>query len=187
MIVSAGKSESFEYAYPIGIGLMESAISLTQLCLMDRPEFLIFIGSAGSYGEKKIGDIVTSEGAANLELSFLQNKSYTPIDNVIVSNSGIVSHETIVNSSNYVTTDLELSKEYSSHKIALENMEFFSVMSIAKEFNIPAAGVFIVTNYCDEDAHEEFLKNHKESMEKLDKYVRKNILSRFQPKKKKKK
>lgn len=179
MILCAGKSESFEYAHPIGIGLIESAISLTQLCLMDRPKFLLFIGSAGSYGEKKIGDIVTSEGAANIELSFLEDKSYTPIDNVIVSNSGIVSHETIVNSSNYISKNLEISKGFNQHKIAVENMEFFSVMKIAQEFNISAAGIFVVTNYCDENAHEDFLKNHKECISKLDKYIRETILPKL--------
>ena len=179
MIVSAVKMETFPYAHPIGVGLIESAISLTQLCLMDRPGFLLFIGSAGSYGERKIGDIVTAEGAANIELAFLEERAYTPLDNVVVSNSGIVSHETIVNSSNYITTDLNLAKEFNEHKIAIENMEFFSVMKVAQEFNIAAAGIFVVTNYCDDNAHEEFKKNHKKCMEKLNNYMARHILPKL--------
>lgn len=180
MIVCAGKSESFEFAYPIGIGMVVSAINLTQLCLLDKPNYLLFVGSAGSYGDHKLFDIVQSTGAANVELSFLQGKSYPPIDNVIISQFDGVSHETIVNSSNYITTDFHLAGEFKKHQIGLENMEFFSVMQVAQEFNIPAAGIFIVTNYCDANAHEDFTKNHKESIRLLDEYMRKNFVKEKQ-------
>jgi nucleoside phosphorylase len=143
---------------------------------LDKPSYLLFVGSAGSYGRYEIFDIVESNGAANVELSFLQNKSYAPIDNVIVSQFEGVSHETIINTSNYITTDFELAQEFRKHKIGLENMEFFSVLRVAQEFNIPAAGIFVVTNYCNETAHDDFLKNHKKAIEKLDAYLRKNIV-----------
>ena len=56
-------------------------------------------------------------------------------------------------------------------------MEFFSVLSVAKEFEIPAFGIFVVTNYTDSNAHEDFVKNHKSAMEKLIKYLEeKNII-----------
>ena len=58
MIISAGNEEVFNFATPIGVGLIDSAINLTRLCLFDKPDFLIFIGSAGSYGNKKIFDII---------------------------------------------------------------------------------------------------------------------------------
>lgn len=180
MIICAGKSETFDFATSIGVGLVESAINLTRLCLFDRPEYLLFVGSAGSYGNHKILDIVESNISSNIELSFLQNNSYTPIDNVIKSYNENVSHETssepdknIVNSSNYITTDAELAKRYLNHNIELENMEFFSVLKVAQEFEIPAAGIFVITNYCDKSAHEKFMKNHKEAMEKLSSYIKK--------------
>ena len=50
-------------------------------------------------------------------------------------------------------------------------MEFFAVLEVAKKFNIPAAGIFIVSNYTNEDAHKTFLKNHLLSMSKLSAYV----------------
>ena len=53
MIISAGNKEIFDFATPIGVGLIESSINLTRLCLFNKPDFLIFIGSAGSYGNKK--------------------------------------------------------------------------------------------------------------------------------------
>lgn len=171
MFICAGESEQFDFAIPIGIGMTDVAIHLTKLCLAQKPEFLFFVGTAGSYGEKKIFDIVKSKTASNIENGFFNAKAYTPIDN-LVSTAEDVSHETIVNSSNYITTDSTLAKAYLSKNIHLENMEYYAVLKVAKHFGIPAAGVFIVTNYCDENAHSDFLANHKVAMEKLTHYIK---------------
>lgn len=56
--------------------------------------------------------------------------------------------------------------------ILLENMEFFSVLKTADYFKIPSLGVFCVTNYCDKNAHEDFLKNKNMAQEKLERFVR---------------
>ena len=169
MIISAGNEEIFNFATPIGVGLIESAINLTRICLFEKPEFLIFIGSAGSYGRLKIFDIVESKSAANIEHCFLKKECYTPIENMIsISN---VSRGTIINSSNYITTSDLISKAYLHIGIDGENMEFFSVLKVAKEFEIPVKGIFVITNYCNKNAHEEYIKNIKTAKEKLIEYL----------------
>jgi len=174
VIICAGDIEQFNFAQPIGIGLVNSAVNLTKICLMNPPEFLLFIGTAGSYGNKEIFDIVESRVASNIEQGFLMKTAYTPIDNIVASTDD-VSRETIVNSSNYITTSQELSKKYLQLNLELENMEFFSVLLVAKEFNIPVGGVFVVTNYCNENAHKDFMKNRAEAMQKLEEYVKNRI------------
>ena len=67
MIICAGESEQFDFALPIGIGMTDVAINLTRLCLSQKPKFLLFVGTAGSYGEKKVFDIIESKTAANIE------------------------------------------------------------------------------------------------------------------------
>jgi nucleoside phosphorylase len=176
MIVCAGEIETFEFAKPIGIGLIDTAINLTKECLSNPPQSILFIGTAGSYGEYKIFDIVESKSASNIENSFFNANSYTPINDVILTFNN-VSCETIINSSNYITTDFNISKYYISNNIGLENMEFYSILKVAKAFNIKAKGVFIVTNYCNKNAHSDFLKNHKEAMERVTKYVNVNGLT----------
>ncbi len=166
MIICAGKSEQFDFAVPVGIGMLDVAMNLTKLCMAESPKYLLFIGTAGSYGGKKIFDIIESKAATNIENSFLIGGSYTPIDN-LVSATDDVSRETLVNSSNYITKNMDIGKRYLEKDIHLENMEYFSVLKVAKSFGIPAGGVFCVTNYCDENAHDDFLKNQKEAMEKL--------------------
>jgi len=174
MILCAGNNETFDFTTPIGVGLIESAMNLTRLCLFDKPEFIIFIGSAGSYGEHKIFDIVESKTASNVELAFLNNDAYTPLDNVISTNM-TNKKDVIVNSSNYISTNEELTKKFLKLGIGIENMEFFAVLKIAQEFDIPAGGVFCITNYTNKNAHEDFLKNHDEAKRVLALHVKKRI------------
>jgi len=173
MFICAGESETFDFAKPMGIGLIDMSINLTKLCMSKKPPaFIFFVGTAGSYGKYKLFDIVESKTASNIENSFFNAKAYTPIDNVI-STAENVSRETIVNSSNYITTDETLSKHYLSNNIGLENMEFFAVLKVAKHFNIPAGGAFIVSNYCNAKAHKNFINNHAEAMKRLTTYIKK--------------
>ncbi len=171
MIVCAGESEQFDFALPVGIGMIDVAINLTRLCVSQKPKFILFVGTVGSYGEKKIFDIIESKTASNIENSFFTGGSYTPIDN-IVSTSEDVSRETLVNSSNYITTDKSVGKFYLAQNIHLENMEYYAVLKVAQSFGISAGGVFIVTNYCDENAHKDFMDNQKEAMRRLTEYIK---------------
>ncbi len=174
MIICAGNNETFDFAVPMGVGLIETAMNLTRLCLFDKPEFLLFVGTAGSYGNHNIFDIVESKTAANIELAFLEKKAYTPLDNV-VSTQTDGTKDIIVNSSNYISTDAELVKKFLNFGVEIENMEFFSVLRIAQEFDIPAGGVFCITNHCNESAHEDFLKNHEQAKSLLSAHVKRRI------------
>jgi len=174
MIICAGNNETFNFANSMGVGLIESAMNITRLCLFDKPEFLLFVGTAGSYGEKNIFDIVESKTASNIELSFLSNDAYTPLDNVVTTNT-TNKKDIVVNSSNYISTNAELSKNFLKFGVGIENMEFFSVLRIAQEFNIPAGGVFCITNYTNKNAHEDFIKNHTKAKELLEIHVKNRI------------
>ena len=174
MIICAGNNETFNFAQPMGVGLVETAMNLTRLCLFEKPEFLLFVGSAGSYGDAKIFDIIESKTAANIELAFLSNNAYTPIDNVVSTNTTNIK-DIVVNSSNYISTNETLTKNFLKFGVGIENMEFFAVLKIAEEFNIPAGGVFCVTNYTNSSAHDDFLKNHDKAKELLGEHVKRRI------------
>lgn len=180
MILCAGRNETFDFARPIGVGLIESAINLTKLVLEEKPAFLFFIGTAGSYGNYQPLEIVHSHSAANIELGYLQNQCYTPLKNQIEANSIYVSRGTnyfspIVNSSNYITVDTLMANKMIEKSLELENMEFFSIVSIANQFQIPCSGLFVITNYCNENAHTDFIKNHTKAKELIRLHVEKNM------------
>jgi len=174
MIICAGNSESFSFATPMGVGLVETAMNITRLCLFDKPEFLLFVGTAGSYGEQDIFDIVESKTASNIELAFLSNDAYTPLDNVVTTNTTNIK-DIVVNSSNYISTNAALCENFLKFEVGIENMEFFSVLKVAQEFNIPAGGVFCITNYTNKDAHQDFLKNHDQAKVLLEEHVKRRI------------
>jgi nucleoside phosphorylase len=174
MLICAGNNETFDFALPMGVGMIEMAMNLTRLCLFDKPEFLLFVGSAGSYGNHQLFDIVESKTASNIELAFLEKKAYTPLDNVVTTNTEN-KKDIIVNSSNYISTDFELSQHFLKLGVGIENMEFFAVLKIAQEFNIPAGGVFCITNFTNANAHADFLANHEKAKVLLHEHVTKRI------------
>jgi len=171
MIISAGKTEIFEFATPVGVGLIECSMNLTKICSEQRPKELIFVGSAGSYGELNIFELFTSYRATNVEVSALECKAYTPISSSTDSLSKHIPKNSLtVNSSNYITTDEASAKAFLKSGLSAENMEFFSVLSVAKAFGIPSFGAFVVTNYCDKNAHDDYIKNIKIAKEILNSF-----------------
>ncbi|PAF51838.1 hypothetical protein BKH43_00980 [Helicobacter sp. 13S00401-1] len=178
-------SENFSFAKPIGIGLIQSAINLTRYCLLNPSlESIVFIGSAGSYTKDlQIGELCISTSAFNIESCFIKGACYTPIENhVELENLELKSLKHLkkvsINSSNYINTDENISKALASANIALENMEFFSVLSVAQSFNLPAFGIFGITNYVGKEAFSEFRANHAHVTKLLESFVQKEILDK---------
>ena len=224
LVISAGKNEIFDFALPMGVGLVDMAINLTKFLqkraciaadekginlknidhylakieakfanssnpelqnlsqnlsknpernLYQMPEKIVFVGSAGLYKDGEILQIYESSVGANVEISSVENRSYSPIECEI---SSIVSRGTIkTNSSNFITTDKNLAHKMFEKGYFLENMEFFSVLKAAQIFKIPAYGIFVATNSCDKNAHADFIKNHAEAKKILTKYIKENM------------
>ena len=134
------------------------------------PSEIIFIGSAGLYKDGEVFEIYESSDAANIEISSLENKSYSPIESEITS---IVPRGTCkVNSLNFITTDQNLAHKLFNRGYFLENMEFFAVLKVVQKFQIPAYGIFVATNFCDKNAHADFIKNHEHAKKELEKYLK---------------
>ncbi|NLK66096.1 MAG: purine-nucleoside phosphorylase [Campylobacteraceae bacterium] len=173
LIVCAGKIESFEFATPIGIGLIESAINLTNILAVSKQtnvSEVIFVGTGGLYRDGEILEIYESKLAVQHEISELENNSYSPIFAEICPD---VSRETsVINSSNFITTNKELANKFANLGYFLENMEFYSVYRTCQFFEIPCSAIICATNFCDENAHKEFIKNHNAAKEKLEIYLK---------------
>jgi len=175
MIVCAGRTEAFDFAAPIGVGLVESAINLTRLVLEQNPSEIVFIGSCGSYGKLGLLELVASCEASIIEHAAIFESGYTPLELIEKSaaTSGLKCAK--INSSNFITTSKEASSRLLERGVAAENMEFYSVLRTAREFDIPAYGVFVVTNYCDENAHADYVKNLPEAKKLLENYCKKEL------------
>jgi nucleoside phosphorylase len=176
MIICAGRTETFDFTEPIGVGLVESAINLTKLIVSKKPDSLVFIGSAGSYGELLPMELVVSYEATNIEHSSIDGNSYSPLE---LREKSLVTPKNqktvVINSSNYITTSGETSKELLKLGVDAENMEYYSILRTAREFAIPAFGVFIITNYCIKNAHEAYMQNLPTAKQLLIDYCKKEL------------
>lgn len=166
MIVCAGGNESFSFAKSIGIGLVQSAINLSLELERNRPKWLCFIGTAGIYGGAELGQIYASFEGANVEQAGLNSGSYSPINTEISATfkfkpSKLLYPALRINSSNFITTDTSLAMQMFEKNYHLENMEFYSVLSVANAFALPCLGLFYSTNFCNPSAHKDFLQNHQ--------------------------
>ena len=173
MVVCAGRGEEFSFAQVIGVGLVESAINLTRICLTQKVDEIIFVGSAGAYDKRvRVLDVFCATQATQIESASLTHNAYTPITPRIESPKPVfcnVSYETmLVNSSNYITTDSVVARKFVEQGLGLENMEFFAVVEVARHFGIGCLGIFCVSNHCDSNAHREFLRNREAVRERIE-------------------
>ncbi|BDQ27477.1 purine nucleoside phosphorylase (punB) [Helicobacter heilmannii] len=171
MFVCAGNTESFAWAKSVGVGLVQSALNLSRLCLLEKPEVLVFVGTAGSYDPKTpFLSLFASHQATQIEESFTLEHSYTPLNNGVQAQEMPTLNlpKALVNSSNYIHTDRGFSHAMCHAGILLENMEFFSVLCVAKAYQIPSFGIFCVTNHTNEHAHKDFMANHNTAKERLE-------------------
>ncbi|BCZ18427.1 Purine nucleoside phosphorylase PunB [Helicobacter sp. NHP19-012] len=171
MFVCAGNTESFACAKSVGVGLVQSTLNLSRLCLLEKPKEIIFIGTAGSYDfSMPLLSLFISHQATQIEESFTLKHSYTPLDNGVQAQAQPTLDLPIalVNSSNYIHTDADFSKAMCHAGILLENMEFFGVLSVAQCYGLPCFGVFCVTNYTNAHAHRDFIANHERAKERLE-------------------
>jgi nucleoside phosphorylase len=173
MILCAGNNELFgSLAHPIGVGPINAAMNLAMLLSRQKPQKLLFIGTAGSYGEFGEFELITSSRAANVEIGAFQKLSYTPLPHQVESSiKGDVSRgtfaSTTINSSSYITSDEAQMRLFHESGLGAENMEFFALMSVAKAFGVELIGLFCITNMCDERAHDDFVRNHAKAKELL--------------------
>lgn len=190
LIICAGQSESFDFAKPMGIGLIEMSINLSiylQSCITNSaivnatnptkkktetiltlPNEIIFVGSAGLYKDGQLFEIFESKNAANIEISLLDDKSYIPFPQEVFND---VSRETFINSSNFITKNIASATKFFELGAYAENMEFYSVLAVARKFNIPAYGIFVATNFCNANAHNDFITNHNLAKDILHDYL----------------
>ena len=191
LITCAGKNESFSFAKSIGIGMIEPCVNLSQILLSKKPEKLVFIGTCGLYDTNlELLRVYESQHAFNIELSKLEFGFYSPavcevnlsgasaglavsgVDKGASGNSSLVSQETFIsNASNYICANARSAAKFKALGLDLENMEIFSVLSVAKHFGVEAACFLCASNYCDEKAHETFLANHARAKKNLENFL----------------
>jgi len=181
LIVSAGRGEFFDGVLPVGVGLVESTITLSRFLTGRKVKGVIFVGTIGSYGSLQIGEEVISYSATQIEIGALEKKSYSPLQLEVENRKiegelspliPILPRRVIkINSSNYITTDWELASLFRKGGVEGESMEFYAILETLHRFNLPGFGYFVVTNYTNSSAHSSYLENLPMARKKIGKFV----------------
>ncbi len=89
-----------------------------------------------------------------------------------------VSYETRkCNSSNYICADERVAARFAAMGLELENMEAFAVLSVAAKFGVEVVCFLCATNFCDSQAHQNFIKNHAQAKKNLENFLQeKNLI-----------
>ena len=174
LFLCAGNGEEFKFATSIGVGLINSAMNLTRILerMGTMPSEIVFVGTCGIYGAKtnsnlNILDVFETTFAANVEISQLLGLAYTPVPSLDVPRE-----TNPVNCSNFITTDSAASAKLAALGFVAENMEFFAVREVATAYSLPVRAVLCATNYCDENAHEDFLAHRAIAKSRLENYLK---------------
>lgn len=157
---------------------IDNVVKMESVGLSVFGDFARFFVGGENLGDKESGQKNVSYETSEQTLKSIQNQKVEnqqkSMRNSVVAKQINQSKQVIVNSSNYITTDEDNANQMARAGILLENMEFYAVMKVAQSFGVPAMGVFCVTNYCDENAHRDFLANHSIARHKLEDFIRQN-------------
>ena len=120
-------------------------------------------------------EIYETRHAFNVEASSFLGDFYSPAACEINLN---VSYETKkCNSSNYICADERVAARFAAMGLELENMEAFAVLSVAAKFGVEAVCFLCATNFCDSQAHQNFIKNHTQAKKNLENFLQeKNLI-----------
>lgn len=152
------------YFAPIGIGLVEACLGTIRAITThkDKKDLqIIFIGSAGTVKKEielmslvtaskcVLGSLLEMPGKMNKELSLKPLPGFREVS--LWSSLGITSNED------------EAKKIAAKFNADCENLELFAVASAASQFDIPVSSLNCITNYNDENAHEDWKRNYEKA------------------------
>lgn len=139
----------------LGIGLVAAAASMARVLAEARPERVVLLGTAGSFGEVAVGTVVQGRrlglGAAAVTLGLgYQPGAPAPLTGIDL---GLPSADVLTNLA--VTTDPDLAARFGADW-QIEHMEAFGAAWACAAAGVPFGVVLGVTNRVGPSAHAEW-------------------------------
>ncbi len=159
-VVSAVREELGDLdGVPLGVGVVAASIATAALLARERLDGVIFVGTAGAYGDIPIGTVVTARtiglvsGTATLGLGYVP-LAPAPLETQLRADVRLVDVATLV----AITTDVGLAARIGA-TWQIEHMEAYGVAAACAAVGVPFGAVFGVTNRVGPGAHEEWRAN----------------------------
>jgi hypothetical protein len=175
LLISAGRTEVIPGTIPVGVGFLEAGLQLARLLEGGEWDEVLFLGTAGSYGEIPPFWLIESWVGVQWEVGWVEGKGYTPIELRVEAPKPetplklppLPKGEGVLNSSHYITTDWEIARQFRNLGAVGESMEHFGIIRVGALFQIPVRGLYLVTNYTDPAAHLSYRQNLPKALEIL--------------------
>jgi nucleoside phosphorylase len=135
---------------PVGIGLCEALLGTAALLRSQRPELLVFVGTAGALP----GSALAIGAVVQVRTVGYSPRHPEPL--LARALSDIPAVDVIANLA--ITTDMVLATKYAEHS-GVEHMEAYGFALACTRANVPWACVLAITNEVGPEAHAQWKKN----------------------------
>ncbi len=159
LIVTATKAEIEQERFPncelliTGVGMMNTAISLTQQLSHNNYDLVINMGVAGSFSDDlKIGDVVEVVEDTFSELGYEEAEGFAEFTEFELKNTFTNQAKTQLSKANSITVNTVHGNEESIAAITerlqpdIESMEGAGVFQLCEEFNVPCMQIRAISN-----------------------------------------
>jgi nucleoside phosphorylase len=148
-------------ARPAGVGLVEAGIGATRAIAEERPRAVIFVGTAGSYGEDAVGRVIVARRVKLVSTAAARAEGYLPsiMPAVLDTDAGLRRALRLpaadVACPLAITSRAAAARRLAAHSgCAVENLELFAVGRAAQ--GLPFAAVLGISNRVGPRAHAEW-------------------------------
>ena len=149
----------------LGVGPLAAATAASRFIGTERPEAMVFVGSAGAYSSgPEVGTVVVSGALGLASTAVALGLGYQPRPSELLrADAGLVAATGLglsrVLTVAAITTDEALAARFSADW-EVEHMEAYAVAFACAEAGVPFAAILGIANRVGPDAHAEWLRNH---------------------------
>jgi len=155
---------------PAGIGAVAAAAGAAEAIARARPRAVVFVGTAGSYGDTPaIGAVAVARRIILAATAVLRGEAYLPgpMPHELTTDAGLRralrrsrrTHVADIATTLGITRRRPLATRLSATGATVENLEAFAVGRAAARANVPFAAVLGIANRVGPRAHREWLAN----------------------------
>ena len=155
---------------PAGIGAVDAAAGAAQAIARTRPRLIVFVGTAGSYGESPpVGAVTVARRILLASTAVLRDEAYLPgpMPHELTADAGLRRalrragrvHGADVATTLGITKRRSLATRLGATGATVENLEAFAVARAAARAELPFAAVLGIANRVGPQAHREWRAN----------------------------
>jgi nucleoside phosphorylase len=160
-------------AIPVGIGVVDAGLGTARAITKLRPRMILFVGTAGSYGDTPaIGSVAIARKVVLVSTAETLGEGYRPAPMVVEAmtdgdlmralrrNAGLGARIANVATPMAITSSAKLGRRLAvSSRTTVENLELFAVARAAVTAGIPFGAVLGISNRVGPSAHAEWRRH----------------------------